>query len=164
MIEQRNSATNTNFIVIYDPSGGFVTGGGWINSLADACPAFCNDATGKANFGFVSKYKKGTSIPTGNTEFNFKAGGLNFHSDEYQWLVINRGGGRAQYKGSGMINGDPGPGDGYKFMLWAQDLDPTGDDTFRIKIWYEDGGEVVVYDNGTDQALGGGSIIIHKGK
>ena len=55
----------------------------------------------------------------------------------------------------------PGPGDGYNFMIWAQDLDPTGDDTFRIKIWYEDGGEVVVYDNGTDQALGGGNNKVH---
>lgn len=44
--------------------------------------------TGKASFGFVSKYKKGSSIPTGNTEFQFKAGNLNFHSGVYDWLVI----------------------------------------------------------------------------
>ena len=44
-------------------------------------------------------------------------------------------------------------------MLWAGDKDP---DTFRIKIWYEeDGTENVVYDNGMDQAIGGGSIVIH---
>ena len=157
------SATATQFIVIYDPSGGFVTGGGWIDSPTGACPDFCNDATGKANFGFVSKYKKGQSIPSGNTEFNFSAGNLNFHSDAYQWLVINQAGSRAQYKGSGTINGDAGPGDGYKFMIWAQDLD-SAPDTFRIKIWYEDGGEVVIYDNGTDQALDGGNIKIHDGK
>ena len=47
-------------------------------------------------------------------------------------------------------------------MLWTGDYDT---DTFRIKIWYEDGGEIVVYDNGMDQAIGGGSIVIHtKGK
>ncbi|MCK4795488.1 MAG: PKD domain-containing protein, partial [Desulfobacteraceae bacterium] len=32
--------------------------------------------TGKANFGFVSKYKKGAQTPEGNTEFVFKAGEL----------------------------------------------------------------------------------------
>lgn len=36
--------------------------------------------TGKATFGFVSKYKKGATLPTGETEFQFKAGNLNFMS------------------------------------------------------------------------------------
>ena len=50
-------------------------------------------------------------------------------------------------------------GSDYKFMLWAGDGTP---DTFRIKIWYEENGiEVVVYDNGSQQALGGGSIVVH---
>jgi hypothetical protein len=45
-------------------------------------------------------------------------------------------------------------------MITADDGSP---DTFRIKIWYEDGGvEYVVYDNGSQQALGCGSIVIHK--
>jgi hypothetical protein len=45
-------------------------------------------------------------------------------------------------------------------MLWAEDGEP---DTFRIKIWEEDslGIETVIYDNGFDQAIGGGSIVIH---
>jgi hypothetical protein len=95
-------------------------------------------------------------VPTGNTEFVFKSADLNFHSSEYDWLVVNQGGTNAQFKGSGTINGS---GD-YKFMLWAGDDDP---DTFRIKIWYEDGGsEIVVYDNGMDQAIGGGNIVVHK--
>jgi hypothetical protein len=53
-------------------------------------------------------------------------------------------------------------------MLWATDGDnknPPDDDTFRIRIWYEDGGsEIVVYDNGFDQAIGGGNIKVHDGK
>ena len=158
---ESDSATATDYIVVYDPSGGFVTGGGWIMSPAGAY-APDPDLTGKANFGFVSKYKKGRSVPEGNTEFNFKAGGLNFHSNEYEWLVVNQDGTNAQYKGLGSINGDPGPGEGYKFMLWAKDMDPDGDDTYRIKIWYEEGGaEIDVYDSGSDQAIGGGNIVIH---
>ncbi len=117
----------------------------------------CNAGlTGKATFGFVSKYKKGASIPTGNTEFQFHAAGLNFHSDSYDWLVVT-GSNFAKFKGVGTINGEGT----YKFQIWAGDNDP---DTFRIKIWYEDGGEVVVYDNGMDQEIGAGSIVIHSKK
>jgi hypothetical protein len=61
--------------------------------------------------------------------------------------------------GSGTINGN---GE-YKFMLWGRDGSP---DTFRIKIWKEEGngGETVIYDNGIGQPIGGGNIVIHSGK
>jgi hypothetical protein len=60
------------------------------------------------------------------------------------------------------VNGVPG----YKFMLWAGDeTGPNGEDEFRIKIWSEDtDGEQVVYDNGTNQPIGGGSIVVHTSK
>ena len=153
------------FIVVYDPDGGFVTGGGWIDSPAGA---YTDDPSlsGTANFGFVSKYKKKSNVPTGNTEFNFQIADLNFHSDSYDWLVVNQGGSNAQFKGSGTINGNYAPsGELFKFMIWATDNDPGGDDTFRIKIWWEDGGvENIVYDNGTGQTIGGGNIKVHKAK
>src|SRR5436853_5047343 len=81
------------YVVIYDPSAGFVVGGGWIYSPAGALITDPH-AAGKANFGFVSRYKKGASVPDGNTEFQFKAGDLNFKSASYQWLVVS--GARAQ--------------------------------------------------------------------
>jgi len=141
------------FIVVYDPDSGFVTGGGWILSPLND-DYFYMDVEGKANFGFVSKYKKGATVPTGNTEFNFTAGSLNFHSETYEWLVVT-GSDFARFKGTGTINGE---GE-YKFMLWAGDDYP---DTFRIKIWWEEGEvENVVYDNGMDQEIGGGNIVVH---
>jgi PKD repeat protein len=154
------------FVVVYDPSGGFVTGGGWINSPAGAYvadPAL----TGKANFGFVAKYKMGANVPDGNTEFQFKAGDLNFHSSSYQWLVV--AGKKAQFKGEGTING----AGHYGFMLTAIDGQISGGDgvdKFRIKIWDMDNSDAIVYDNqmaggdGDDPTtvLGGGSIVIHK--
>jgi hypothetical protein len=145
------------FIVIYDPSAGFVTGGGWIDSPEEAYKPDPS-LTGKANFGFVSRYKKGTDTPTGNTEFQFQAGDLNFHSSGYKWLVVT-GSDYARFKGSGIINGE---GD-YRFMLWAGDGSP---DTFRIRIWVEDelGNETDIYDNGFDQEISGGSIAIHTKK
>jgi hypothetical protein len=135
------------------PEGGFVTGGGWIDSPVNTGYQYMQ-VGGKANFRFVSKYKKGASVPDGNTEFVFKAGDLSFHSTTYQWLVVNAGGTRAQFKGYGTIS-DTGH---YSFMIWAGDGDP---DTFRIKIWTDDDSETVVYDNGVDQAIGGGSIVVH---
>jgi hypothetical protein len=147
-------STDTAMLIIYDPEGGFVTGGGWFDSPGGA---YVPDPTltGKAVFGFVSKYKKGASIPTGNTEFVFQAADLNFHGTAYDWLVVNQGGSNAQFKGSGKINGS---GD-YRFMLWAGDKET---DTFRIRIWEEIGGvETDIYDNDIDQDIGGGSIVIH---
>ena len=153
------------FIVVFDPTAGFVTGGGWINSPEGAFPEDPT-LTGKANFGFVSKYKKGQSTPDGNTKFVFKVADLNFKSTSYDWLVI--AGPNAKYKGSGAINGE---GD-YGFMLTAVDGTITGggdEDNFRIKIWEKED-ETVVYDNQADAAddanatdgIEGGSIVIHK--
>lgn len=155
----------SKYVVIYDPEGGFVTGGGWINSPAGA---YVSDPalTGTANFGFVSKYKKGATVPTGVTQFNFQVADLNFHSGAYDWLVI--AGARAQYKGTGTINGE---GE-YGFMLTAVDGQINGgggSDKFRIKIW-DKASEAVVYDNmlGADDTadlttkIQGGSITIHK--
>jgi hypothetical protein len=42
--------------------------------------------------------------------------------------------------------------------------DDDSPDTFRIRIWYEGASEVLVYDNGFDQEIGGGSIVIHTKK
>jgi hypothetical protein len=154
--------SDTTSVVVYDPEDGFVTGGGWIDSPAGAY--ITNSAlTGKATFGFVSKYKKGAVKPSGNTEFQFQAADLNFHSDSYDWLVVNQSSYRAQFKGTGTINGQSSQNGDYKFQLWATDGAP---DKFRIKIWWETAGgvETVVYDNGVDQTIGGGSIVVHTGK
>jgi hypothetical protein len=153
------------YVVVYDPEGGFVTGGGWIDSPAGA---YVPDQalTGRASFGFVSKYQKGATSPTGNTEFQFKSANLNFHSESYEWLVI--AGAKAKYKGTGTINGQ---GE-YRFMLSAIDgqmSDGEGVDKFRIRIWDKVSGDLV-YDNqmgAEDDAdpttvIGGGSIVIHK--
>ncbi len=163
-----DSDSNTfQFVVIYDPEGGFVTGGGWITSPEGAFIAD-DTITGKANFGFVSKYKKGASVPTGNTEFVFKAADLNFHSSEFDWLVV--AGSNTKFKGTGTINGEGN----YGFLVTAFDADVNTndsieDDKFRIKIWDKDNADALVYDNqlGADEdeepstIIGGGSIVIH---
>jgi hypothetical protein len=78
---------------------------------------------------------------------------------------------KAQFKGTGTING----AGNYGFMLTAVDaaLTPSTEvDLFRIKIWDRDNGDTIVYDNqmGADDdadpatAIGGGPIVIHKAK
>lgn len=159
------AASAFQFVVIYDPAGGFVTGGGWIDSPLGAYAADPS-LMGKATFGFVSKYFKGATTPSGNTEFQFKAGSLNFKSTSYDWLVI--AGGKAKFKGSGEINGVGG----YRFLLSAIDGQKSGDggaDRFRMKIW-DTITETLVYDNQLGAAedadpttvIGGGSIVVHK--
>jgi YDG domain/Bacterial Ig-like domain (group 3) len=161
------------FAVIYDPSAGFVTGGGWINSPAGAMPSssFCSNCTGltgKASFGFNAKYQKGQSVPDGQTQFQFQVGNLDFHSTSYSWLLVS--GPMAQYKGAGAINGSAN----YTFLLTARDGSLAGGNTpdgFRMKIM-DSTGTNVIYDNmittATDdmtsnntQALAGGSVVLH---
>ncbi len=154
------------YIVVFDPSGGFVTGGGSIMSPAGACRMVaCSETiTGKASFGFVSRYHKGASIPSGNTEFHFKAGNLRFSSTSYEWLVV--AGMKAMYRGEGTVNG----AGRYGFMITAIDgKDDNRPDKFRIKIWDLTSGGVI-YDNKMGSAedsddateIDAGSIVIHK--
>jgi len=141
-------------VVVYDPTGGFATGAGLIDSPPGAYKPD-SSLTGKANFAFISKYQKGAAVPTGNTTFIFRSGDLYLRSTSFDWMVIT-GSNYARFKGTGTINGS---GE-YRFMLWAGDDNP---DTFRIKIWTEnvEGNETIIYDNGFDQEIMGGNIIIH---
>jgi hypothetical protein len=167
-ISDDDGATATEsyrYVVVYDPAAGFVTGGGWIVSPAGAL-ATSEAASGKATFGFQSKYRNGTEKPSGNAEFAFTAGSFRFISTDHDWLVV--AGARAQFKGSGRVNG---AGD-YGFMLTAVDGDLSGNataDKFRLKVWDKASG-AVIYDNNRGAAddaspttaLGGGSIVVHR--
>jgi hypothetical protein len=159
-------STLPDFLVVYDASGSYVTGKGAIQSPAGACQLTCYGAEGRATFGFTSRYENGATLPTGTTQFQFKAGNLDFQSTSYQWLVVS--GPRAQFKGEGRING----GGSYGFLLTAIDGDLVGgggSDKFRIKIWDKSSG-LVVYDNqigAADSAdpttvIASGSISIKK--
>ena len=166
-----DSAGNTGaeeclLFAAYDATGGFVTGGGWITSPAGAFAA-SPSLTGKANFGFNSKYEKGMTVPTGDTQFQFQAANFKFQSASYQWLVIS--GSRAQYQGTGTVNG----GGKYGFVVTVLDgKQPGGDgaDRARLKVYDQNKGNAVVFDTqpgAPDNAdpttpLGGGSIVIHK--
>ena len=156
----------SDFLVVYDPSGGFVTGAGWISSPAGAYAADVSLA-GKASFGFVSKYVRNATVPSGDTQFQFASANFRFDSDAYEWMVIS--GAKARYRGVGKVNGSGSYG--FELTAWDGQVSGGGNvDRFRVKIWDVNHGNGVVYDNqmgavdGADPttALGGGSIVIHK--
>ncbi len=142
------------YVVVFDPEGGFVTGGGWFTDP---------ETSDKANFGFNAKYHMDAKMPFGNT--NFKVNDLRFKSTAYDWLVVS--GERAQFQGTGTVN----DASGYSFFVTVIDgkISGDGDDYFRIKIWDTSTG-VIVYDNhpalpddaDPSVAIKGGSIVIHK--
>lgn len=152
------------YVTVFDPEGQHVSGNGAIESPPGAFLADPSLA-GPATFGFQSRYREGSSVPSGNARFRFRIADLRFVSTEQEWLVVS--GARAQFKGSGTING---AGD-FGYLLTAIDGERPGGggaDAFRIKIWDRDL-ELVVYDNmpGEDDdadpstTLTRGKITIH---
>jgi hypothetical protein len=156
-------------VIVFDPSAGFVTGGGTINSPAGAYTADAS-LTGHANFGLFSKYQKGALVPTGETVFWFQAASFNFKATSYQWLVV--AGARAQYKGVGQVNNSGS----YGFLLTVIDGHAPGGggyDKFRLKVW-EIATNAIVYDNvlgasddmdaANPQVIASGSIVVQAPK
>ncbi|TPV33434.1 HYR domain-containing protein [Paucihalobacter ruber] len=159
----------TDLAVVFDPNGGFITGGGWIWSPLGAYQLDLN-AEGRANFGFVAKYRRGSNRLDGNTEFQFKNGNLNFNSSSHEDMSLVIAGHKGIYKGTGTINRE----EGYSFMVSAIDgdlKDPIEIDKFRIKIWETASGDVIydnqIYSADNDDAtydISGGNIVIHQPK
>ncbi|UJH92855.1 T9SS type A sorting domain-containing protein [Antarcticibacterium sp. 1MA-6-2] len=161
------------YLPVYDPNGGFVTGGGWIYSLPGNMQGTQVAAEGKANFGFNAKYKTGKNNMTevdGNTNFQFQAGDLHLKSLSHDDMSLVISGAKATYRGIGTVNG----AGTHKFLLIAIDGDISGGggiDKLRIKIW-KSNSSVVLYDNQwiSDEnsndatVLASGSIVIHKPK
>jgi PKD repeat protein len=156
-------ATSLAYIVVYDPSGGFVTGGTHFDSPSGAYTPdnpSDPDLEGRADVAFVAKYLPGDTVPSGNTEFQFKTADLNFKATGFSWLVVDSTGTKAYFRGSGQVNGV----DGYDFLVSVIDGTP---DMLRIKVW-DDTTSAVLYDNQPGAADDAdpttpvsGSIMIH---
>ena len=128
------------------------------------------ELTGRARFSARISAKGTGHKPTGQTRFLLDSADLRFESTGYDWLNVQ--GERAQYQGSGSLNG----AGGYKFRVTLIDgakdgADEANDndndrgnahiashadsaaDRLRIRIWHLDaaqGANVVDYDNQLD--------------
>jgi hypothetical protein len=117
------------YLVVYDPTAGFLTGAGRFASP---------DPAGNVIFGVSAKYT-GTGTPTGEAKINFQAGDITLDSTSYQWLVVT--GAKATLKGNATVNGSAG----YTFIISGIDGSQTsGDNLIRVKI--TDSANNVIYD------------------
>jgi|GEM_PF-4378648 len=159
------AAGTYEYVMVNNPTDGFITGGGWINSPAGALAG--TTFAGKASYGFNAKYNPATGVSSGSATFDFPAGALSFASNRIEWLVVADA--KAWIKGTGTVNGVSG----YSFQLSAVDSELNGYrnmDTFRMQIWDQNG--ALVYDNQRNaarnapagQMIAGGSIVVHKTK
>lgn len=150
------------YVVVYDPTAGHVTGGGWIDSPVGACAGACAAAGGKATFGFVARYRPNSSVPEGNTEFRVQAGDWSFRSTSYGWLTMTAD--VARFQGQGQVNGKSG----YEFLLTAIKGSGASKGALRLRV-RETATGTIVYDNRRDapelsdagSALQGGNVTLH---
>ncbi len=165
------SYANTNedvdaIVVIYDPNGGYTYGGGWYQSPAGALVSN-SSSTGKASYGFTMNYFKNSTNPKGETQFEFKVGEFEFNALNFDYLVISNS--MAQFKGTGKIIGGQS-GIGFTMTVVDGQLDGTGVDKIRMKIYNKNNGKII-YDNqpgASDaslpvQAVGENSVIVIQG-
>jgi hypothetical protein len=143
-------ASTSAIIPVYDPNAaGHVSGGGWIHVPEE------EEHSGRVNFGFIAKYKEGSS--TGHLEFQYQDGNIDLKSQQIDWLVISAV--SAQFEGIGTIKGESGL---YTFRVSCTDNEGNPQaDKFTIKIWPGTDPEVVepVY-KALNQYLGGGNIKV----
>jgi probable HAF family extracellular repeat protein len=160
------SATAARDVVVYDPSASAVSGGGWFMSPQGAYAKEKVQA-GRATFSFVSNVANHPARP-GEMTLRFQVANLDFRSAAYDAMSV--AGLRAQYQGSGKINGTGN----YKFLMTVADgtvSRAVRQSRFRIKIWHIDArtnAEVVDYDNQAQPSalvadsegsiIGGGSL------
>ena len=147
-----NEVTETRQFVVFDPTGGFATGGGWINPDGDSTLPSTEE---KASFGFVAKYSKKKGA-TGNLEFQYQLEGINLKSTTIDWVGINST--SAEFQGTGTLNGEGV----YTFRVRVTDNgEPGTEDHFDIKIWEGTDTEADPVHRAKN-TLAGGNIVIHK--
>ena len=144
-------------LTVYEPTGDFVTGGGWIY----------DDDGRKANFGFNVKYKK-NGLPKGQSIFVYRTDGWEYVIKSNAWLgmAIDEQYNHAFFEGKCTVqkfNTETGE------MIWDE-----GNYQFRVDVWdYDEDGSIdeygicvldkdgIVYYEAGPILLGGGNIIIH---
>jgi len=146
-------ASDSGILVVYNPGGGFATGGGWIVPEDDGHNTYPLE---RANFGFNAKYKQDEA--TGHLEFRYSDGHIDLKSSSIEQLVIT-GGKIAMFKGWASVNKEP---DHWFFVKAIDEGEPGVNDHFDIKVWASGLEEEV--DDPTERAAGilqGGNIVVH---
>lgn len=156
-----SATANYQYIVVYDPTAGFVTGAG---SFISPLGAYAADPTltGKFKFGIQAKYKNGAL--TGKAKLEFKDDIIEFENTSFQWMVIT--GNKAQLLGTGTQEHKAGT---YVFLITVLDSGESQiSDKIRIEIIDPAGN--IIYDSQPGDSytadpitpISSGSIKIHQ--
>ncbi|MBC9823150.1 ExeM/NucH family extracellular endonuclease [Terrabacter sp. MAHUQ-38] len=143
-----HSDTGTTTVVVYDPAGGFVTGGGTISSPAGALRADPSHS-GKGSFQLSVSYPSGGTEPTGSLTYDLAGTTFAVATTTFDWLVVS--GTTATFAGPVTVNGATG----YRGVVTATDT--ARRDAFRLVV--TDGYGSVVYDSGTQTVRG--QVVVH---
>jgi len=127
-------------LVVYNPQGGFVTGGGWITNSGQ-----------KANFGFNAKYKNDGTLQGEFTMLDRVSGKpVQIKATSLEWLVVRSDMKSASFAGKAQVDGQGS----YDFRVDIVDNgEPGKSDTFKVSV-----------SNGysAEGTLDGGNIQVHK--
>ncbi len=155
--------TGEDVLVIFDPSLGFTTGGGWF---------FWPGTEDRTNFGYTMKYNKKGQQVKGNlllirhledgTIYRVKSNALYGlalgDAGDFGWASFN---GKSTYLEPGWDE----PIGNYEFLVYVEDHDSTDSDRFWIEIHDKDGNLITIMsinreavDNAVE--IGGGNIVV----
>jgi PKD repeat protein len=147
------------YVIVYDPAGAFTTGSGFYS--ADG------QGKAKAHFTFTAKYvRDGSGAPNGTAKFWIPGAHVDFESTTIEMLVAS--GNRAQFWGTGMLNGESA-----RFRITAVDGRATGhdgmSDAIRFELWNASGATLLydsqpgaLRDAPVTTAIEAGNIQIHR--
>jgi hypothetical protein len=124
------------YVIVFDPRGGHVTGGGWFTT-PDGSWAAQPSFAGRTQVNINLKYHPNNGSLNGNAAFSLHQQRWNFSATGYDWLVVD--GSRAWFQGSGRLDNQ----DGYGFLVAMEEQGKT--QLIRIKVWNLSTGEVL-YD------------------
>ncbi|MCQ6962291.1 alkaline phosphatase family protein [Methanolobus chelungpuianus] len=143
-------------LTVYEPTGQFTTGGGWIL-----------DPTGShGNFGFTAKYNNKGNVQ-GNSVYIYHQDGLDYIIKSNAWIGLAITGATSRFQGkaslqiydstTGLLQ--PESSGNFQFIVEAVDNESSGTpDSYYITVLDKNG---VVYHTASGQ-LQGGNIVIHE--
>lgn len=150
------------YVLVYDPAGSFVTGGGWLAAPANACPTLCNarDAS-KAHFTVEAKFSSdGAQAPHGAITFWLQGKkSLDVRTSSLTMMIAWDN--HVQLWGPATMNGTP------NYTIRLSGLDQSKDDLLRIELFDPTGARVYDTQWGASRdavpatPVQGGQLTVH---
>jgi len=147
-------------LTVYQPTGSFATGGGWIV-----------DSSGShGNFGFVVHYNSAGNVQ-GHAVYVYRVGGLDYMIKSNAWIGMAIVGNHVYFQGKATLQVmDSATGvllysvGNYQFRVDVYDNTGTtvnnGQDTYQIAVWDNSG---LVYHQAAGNLMGG-QVMVHDSK